>query len=108
MAANQQEESCSECDENAKWYCIQDAANFCDQHNTMAHAFKSQKSHKIVSINEKAAIIREQTAKPMNCKNHHMPLCLYCLSCKVRRISNHLIDQFIFYKEKALILSLIR
>jgi hypothetical protein len=88
MASKKQEELCSECDANARWYCVQDDANFCDQHNTTVHSFKSQKSHKIVSIGEKDAIIKNESAKPMNCKNHHMPLCLYCLSCKVRKNYN--------------------
>jgi hypothetical protein len=88
MASKQREEFCSECDANATWYCVQDDANFCDQHNTVVHSFKSQKLHKVVSIGEKDTIIKNETAKPMNCKNHHMPLCLYCLSCKVRRILN--------------------
>jgi hypothetical protein len=88
MAYKQQKELCTECEENAKWYCVQDDANFCDQHNTVVHSLKSQKSHRIVPIDEKAAIIKNEVAKPMNCKNHHMPLCLYCLSCKVRKICN--------------------
>jgi hypothetical protein len=87
MASKQHKESCSECDANARWYCVQDDANFCDKHNTVAHSLKSQKTHKIVSIDEKDAIIKNEAAKPINCKNHHMPLCLYCLSCKVRRNS---------------------
>jgi hypothetical protein len=86
MASKDQKELCSECDENATWYCVQDDANFCDQHNTIGHSLKSQKLHKIVSISEKDIIIRNEAAKPMNCKNHHMPLCLYCLSCKVRNV----------------------
>ncbi|CAF4243368.1 unnamed protein product [Rotaria sp. Silwood2] len=85
MASKQSQELCSECDANATWYCIQDDANFCDQHNTLAHSLKSQKLHKIVSIDEKAVVIRNQAAKPMNCKAHHMPLCLYCLLCKTCR-----------------------
>jgi hypothetical protein len=88
MTSKKQEELCNECDANAIWYCVQDDANFCDQHNTTVHSFKSQKSHKIVSIGEKDAIIKNESAKPMNCKNHHMPLCLYCLSCKVRKNYN--------------------
>jgi hypothetical protein len=84
MASKKQEELCSECDANAIWYCVQDDANFCDQHNIGAHSFKAQKTHRIVPIGEK-------DAKPINCKNHHMPLSLYCLSCKVR-IHNFTID----------------
>ncbi len=86
MTSKQQEELCSECDVHATWYCVQDDANFCDQHNTVVHSLKSFKTHKVVSIGEKAAIIKNKAAKPMNCESHHMPLCLYCLSCKVRRI----------------------
>jgi hypothetical protein len=88
MTSKKQEELCNECDANAIWYCVQDDANFCDQHNTVAHSLKSHKLHKIVSIGEKDAIIKSEAAKPMNCKNHHMPLCLYCLSCKVRKNYN--------------------
>ncbi|CAF0797846.1 unnamed protein product [Rotaria sordida] len=78
----QHTELCNECDTNATWYCVQDDANFCDQHNTFAHSLKSQKSHKIVPIDEKFIIINNETTKPQNCKAHHMPLCLYCLFCK--------------------------
>ncbi|CAF1443718.1 unnamed protein product [Adineta steineri] len=81
MTSKQQEELCSECDANARWYCVQDDANFCDQHNTVIHSFKSQKSHDIIGIAEKEAAIKKKNAKPMNCRNHHMPLCLYCLYC---------------------------
>lgn len=89
-SVKQQIEVCSECDANAKWYCVQDEANFCDEHNTLAHSLKSQKSHRILSIDEKVNYIRNEAAKPVNCKNHHMPLSLYCLSCKVRIICNQL------------------
>ncbi|CAF4782047.1 unnamed protein product, partial [Rotaria sp. Silwood2] len=82
MASKQQQELCSECDANARWYCVQDDANFCDQHNTVVHSFKSQKSHNVVSIGEKDDIVKNKTAKPMKCQKHDMPLCLYCLSCK--------------------------
>lgn len=88
MTPQKQDELCDECNGNATWYCVQDNANFCDQHNTIAHSLKSQKLHKVVSINEKNDIIKAEADKPMNCKNHHMPLCLYCLACKVRRIRN--------------------
>ncbi|CAF3661028.1 unnamed protein product [Rotaria sp. Silwood1] len=82
MTSEQQMEYCSECNAIATWYCVQDNANFCDQHNNFAHLLKSQKLHKFVSIDEKAVTIENQTAKPLNCKAHHMPLSLYCLFCK--------------------------
>lgn len=81
MASKQRKELCNECDEQATWYCVQDDANLCDQHNSVIHALKSLKSHKVVSISEKS-----EAAKPVNCKSHHMPLSLYCLLCKVREI----------------------
>ena len=67
---------------------------FCDLHNTMAHSLEFQKSHRIVPINEKAVIKKKQAAKPMDCKNHHMPLCLYCLSCKVKKNLQFCIESF--------------
>ncbi|UJR26049.1 hypothetical protein I4U23_007395 [Adineta vaga] len=84
MATEKNDEICSECDVYARWYCVQDDANFCDEHNTIAHTLKSQKLHKIVSINKKHTTIEDNddSIKPMNCKSHHMPLCLYCLSCQ--------------------------
>ncbi|CAF1081942.1 unnamed protein product [Adineta ricciae] len=76
-------EICDECDIDATWYCVQDNANYCDEHNTIAHTLKSQKSHQIVPIHKKHHHINENyNSKPMDCKVHHMPLCLYCLTCQ--------------------------
>ena len=78
------DEICDECDVDATWYCVQDNANYCDEHNTIAHTLKSQKSHQIVPIHKKHHHINEDhNGKPMDCKAHHMPLCLYCLTCQV-------------------------
>ena len=84
MMSKNRKELCSECNGSATWYCVQDGANFCDKHNSIAHSLKSLKSHRIVSIREKEVVLRNEAAQPINCKSHHMPLCLYCLTCKVR------------------------
>ncbi|CAF1322144.1 unnamed protein product [Didymodactylos carnosus] len=70
-------EVCSECDEKADWYCVQDDSNFCNEHNLVVHAPKALKNHERVPIGEK-----QNNMKPSNCQNHHMPLCLYCVTCK--------------------------
>lgn len=84
MASQYQKELCNECDEDATCYCIQDDANFCDQHKTSLHLSKSHRVHKIIPIDEKTIFIKNKDAVPPTCKLHHMPLCLYCSFCKVR------------------------
>ncbi|CAF0989967.1 unnamed protein product [Didymodactylos carnosus] len=68
---------CSECDEKADWYCVQDDSNYCDKHESVAHELKAQKVHERVPIRDK-----QKHAKPPTCQNHYMPSCLYCLTCK--------------------------
>jgi hypothetical protein len=94
MTSKQQEELCSECGADALWYCVQDDANYCDEHNDLAHSLKSQKSHRVVSIEAKQQKDEDDIAKPMTCKIHHMPLCLYCLVCKVNDVSSVRGDHF--------------
>ena len=75
-SSNRETELCSECNSNAKWYCINEKANFCDEHTNVAHTLKSQKSHQVVPIGEK-------TTKQNNCENDYIPVSLFCLTCKV-------------------------